>query len=268
VGTAASGSQPEAAEVPKNRRPTGPLPSGALAAYAAKSHGRGNKKSSYGPRNDIHNKGSWFRFATYSKNWKKKLAKIRFYSDPPGALRLVSKDKVFNLAWMMRCRKDWYPGYSKAKRLNVRFDYLREWLSPKADWKTFTGYAKDSVKNIPAMVQAAGVVVAGVYTGGASMQKDPQGQIKKVTSAIETEIKNIGDTGKDVKKRLKAADVVIGRIGQAYIEQVKAANPWIVMTNGKIDIGKNFKPNPKTYEDLFDRSYVGKGARPLLFNPG
>ncbi len=78
--------------------PTGPLPKQALEAWNAKKKGKNKtklqklKRSAFGPKNDIHKKDSWFRFGTYSKRgpskklFRDKLDKLRYYSDPSGAL--------------------------------------------------------------------------------------------------------------------------------------------------------------------------------------
>ncbi len=241
---------------------TGPLPPGAMAAWNATKHGKRSKRSSYGPDNDIHKKGSWLRFATYSENWDKKHEKMRFYAKPPGVLFIKSTDKVFNLAWMMRCKPNMYPGYGRAARRNCRLNQLDPWLGPKADWNTVKGLVKDSMDAIPELVKGAGVIVAGVTSGGQSLKTDPAGQVDQIISGIKSGLEPIGDTGGNVKKRLASGRVVVDVIGNAYVQQLLDGNPWI-LRNGKFDIGKNYMPDPKTYEDL----YRPGNARPLLWNP-
>lgn len=254
-------------------RPTGPLPAAALRAWNAKKKGKGNKRSAYGPDNDIHKRRSWFRFATYSDNFFKKVDLLRFYSDPPGALFLRSKDWSNNIAWMARCRPDWYPGYGKASRRNCRVDPLKLWLSPKADWDTLKGLFETSVEAIPEIIAGAGIIAGGVTSGGASLTQDPAGQADQVFESIKAGLEPIGNTGKSVGKRLDAADVVVSNLMRAYVQQMKDANPWAVLKGSDdrydLNVGKNYHPNPKTYEDLFDRTWVGKkgAARPLLWNP-
>jgi hypothetical protein len=254
-------------------RPSGPLPASALRAWNAPRKGKRKKRSSYGKDNDIKKRASWFRFATYSSNFAKKRELIRFYSDPPGALFLRSKNQHHNIAWMARCRPDWYPGYKKAARRNCRVDPLKLWLSPKADWDTFKGIFSDSVEAIPQIIEGAGVIAGGVTSGGASLSQDPQGQAEALIDSIKSSLKPIGNTGKSVSKRLDAADVVVSNLMRAYIQQMKEANPWAILKNDQgnstFNVGANYHPKPKTYEDLFDRSWVGKkgAARPLLWNP-
>lgn len=246
--------------------PTGPLPAEALAAYNSPKKGKGRSRSAYGPKNDIHKKGSWFRFATYSDKWDRKLNKLRYYSGPrTGALyvrKAGSTAKVGNLCWMARCPDGWYPGKGKAKALNCRVPGLTAWLGPKADWKTLSSAFKTSIKNIPAVLKAAGVVVAGIYSGGASVQKNPEGQLKTVGNGIKGVAEPYKDMGNESDARLGAARALITGIRKQYILQMMDANPWAVK-DGKLDIGKHYMADPKTWEDL---GKPGK-SRPLLFNP-
>lgn len=273
MGFGLAGVSPDAPSTEPPPRPTGPLPAAALRAWNAPRKGKRKKRSSYGPDNDIKKRQSWFRYATYSDNFYKKLRLMRFYSDPPGALFLRSKDWSNNIAWMARCRPDWYPGYGKAKRRNCRVDPLKLWLSPKADWDTFKGIFSDSIEAVPQIIEGAGVIAGGVTSGGASLTQDPAGQAEALIDSIKSSLEPIGNTGKSIGKRLDAADVVVSNLMRAYVGQMKAANPWAVLKNDQdrfdLNVGRNYHPNPKTYEDLFDRSWVGKkgAARPLLWNP-
>lgn len=242
--------------------PTGPLPAQAIAAYNSKKKGKGRSRSAYGSKNDIHKKGTWFRFATYSDKWDRKLEKIRYYAKPNGALYVKKTSKPGNLAWMARAPKSWYPGYKKAKALNVRFPGVEPWLGPKADWSTVKGAFKKSVQGIPAVVKAAGVVVAGVYSGGSSLTKDTAKQGKAVEDGIKAAIAPMYGAGKGSDRRIDAAREVVTALRSQYLKQMMDANPWAVK-NGKLDIGKHYMANPKTWEDLFK---PGK-SRPLLFNP-
>jgi len=257
-----SGSGAEPTEPEPEPLKTGPLPAAALAAWNSKKHGKGNRRSAYGPDNDIHKPESWLRYATYSKNWDKKLEKMRIYSNPPGTLYVKSKSKVRNLCWMMCCPPKLYPGYGKAKRRNVRWSAMKLWLSPKADWKTFTGGMKTSIKNIPAVLKGALVVVTAIVTLGASLLVKGDKKVDNVHDAIAGALEAIGDTAGSVKKRKAAARAVFNIVCQVYIERVMDANPHAVK-NGKLDIGKHYKANPKTYEDLRSPG----GSRPLLFIP-
>lgn len=252
--------RPPGASNPELR--TGPLPIRALAAWSAPKSGRGRKRSAYGPKNDIHARGGWIRFATYSDNWDKKLEKMRIYADPPGVFYIKSESKVRNLCWMMQAPRSWYPGYGRAARRNVRCDAIDQWLGPKADWNTVKGLVKDSIAAIPSILQAGGVVGAAYATGGASVTEGTGDQVEVVTDAIKAGLEPIGNTGESVSKRKAAAKVVYYALADAYIARVMAANPHAVR-GGKLDIGKNYKDDPKTWEDLRAR---GK-ARPLLWVP-
>ncbi len=250
---------------PKGKRPKlkqGPLPAAAIAAWNAPKHGKRKKRSAYGPANDIHVRGSWIRFATYSDNWDKKLEKMRIYANPPGTLYVKSTSKVRNLTWMMMAPPKLYPGYGRAKRRNVRWSAMKTWLSPKADWNTLKGGVKASIKGIPAVVKGAGVVVGAIVTLGKSLLKDTAGQTETIEEALKAAIKPIGDTGSSIKKRKAAARAVYTVISNKYVQDVMEANPHAVK-DGKLDIGKHYMSNPKTYADL---RTSGK-ARPLLFIP-
>lgn len=241
---------------------SGPLPQAALEAWNAPKSGRGRRRSAYGPKNDIHKRASWLRYATYSKRFHYKLDVNRIYSDPPGALRLISKDNARNLAWMMRCRSDWYPGYGKAQPRNIRLDAVKQYLSPKADWDTFKGLFKDTIDSLPAVIEGAGVITAGVTSGGASLQKNPKEQADAVFDSIKSALAPIGNVGESISKRLEAAEIIYLAFADAYIGQVMAANPHAVR-NGRLDIGKHYHDEPRTYEELGQEG----GSRPLLWNP-
>jgi hypothetical protein len=245
--------------------PTGPLPQAARDAWNAKKHGRGRSRSAYGKNNDIHKKDGWFRFATYSDKWDRKHEKIRYYAKPNGALYVRKHGKaamVGNLCWMARCPDSWYPGYGRAKALNVRLPALKPLLGPKADWKTLSNSVKTSIKNIPAVLKAAAVVVAGIYSGGASVQKNPEKQLDTVGKGIKGAIEPMADAGKESDSRVGAGRVIVTAIRKQYILQMMVANPWAVK-NGKLDLGRHYMADPKTWEDLFK---PGK-SRPLLYNP-
>jgi hypothetical protein len=250
---------------PKQVIPTGPLPKQAVQAWNAKKKGKRKSKSAYGPKNDIHKKGTWFRFATYSDKWDRKLAKIRYYAKPNGALYVRkhgSAAKVGNLCWMARCPNSWYPGYGRAKALNVRLPALKSLLGPKADWKTLGSSFKSSIKAIPAVLKAAAVVVAGIYSGGSSFTKNSKKQVETVEDGIKGAIEPMKVAGNQSDTRVKASRVIVTAIRKQYILQMMDANPWAVK-NGKLDIGANYMSNPQTWEDLFKPG----DARPLLFNP-
>ncbi|MEE9386322.1 MAG: hypothetical protein V3V08_23155 [Nannocystaceae bacterium] len=241
---------------------TGPLPAAALAAWNSPKKGKRRSRSAYGPDNDIHARGAWLRYATYSDNWDKKLEKQRIYADPPGVFYVKSTSKVRNLCWMIMCPDDLYPGYGKAKRRNVRWDAMSKWLSPKADWGTITGTVKGAVEAIPSLVKGAGVVVAAVLSLGTSALAGAGDQVETVEEAIRNSLEVIGDTGKSVSKRKRAARAVYEIIAAIYIQDVMRANPHAVK-NGALDIGKHYKADPKTWEDL---RAPGK-SRPLLYMP-
>lgn len=234
---------------------TGPLPAGALAAIAA-------GKST--DANDLHIRGQWFFFQDFSKLWHKKLDKLYFKADPPGSLKVVGKSERLNLLWMARCPADWYPRhgpksgghrYCHVKALNI-------YMSPKADWKAVTSFVKDTVAEIPQIVAAAAVIVGAVYSGGASVTADTEGQLGAVAKALKGTVEKYGDVGKSVKKRKQAGASILNDLLFAANETMVAANPW-ASVGGKLDISKRYMRNPKTYEDL----YKPGNARPLLFNP-
>jgi hypothetical protein len=245
--------------------PTGPLPAQAIAAWNSPKKGRGRGRSAWGKNNDLHKKGAWFRFATYSDKWDRKLEKLRYYSNPPGVLYVKksgTKAMAGNLAWMTRCPDSWYPGFGRAASLNIRLSGLKPWLGNKADWKEITGAVKKSIEGIPDVVKAAGVVVAGIFTLGASTAAEPGEQVKSVSDGIKAAIAPFYGAGAGSDKRLDVARAVVTALRVQYINQLMDANPWAVK-DGRLDIGKHYMADPKTWEDLFK---PGK-SRPLLFNP-
>jgi len=233
---------------------SGPLPQAALDAY-------GSKSKSY---DNMRGKDGWVRFALFSKNWQKKSKKIRIYARPPGALFKVSKNRTKNIATMFRAPSSMYPKYPKAsrKKRNARWNAVDRYLSPKADWNTFTGLVEDSFAGLDEILEGAGVVAGAIGSGGASVGADVSGQVDAVSDAIKASLAPIGNVGRSVGKRLDAAGVIVGALMAEYVRELAEGNPWAVK-NGKLDLGKNYKKNPRTYEDLFAKG----GSYPLLYNP-
>jgi len=236
--------------------PSGVLPAQAIAALNA------GKWTKTGP-NNLHRRDAWFYFGDYSDHWFEKRGKVRFYASPPGALYVKSVTHHRNLAWFCRARASWQPGYGRAQYKNVRLPGIKHWLGPKADWDTFTGVFKDSLAAIPEVVNAAGIVVEGIYSGGASMMDEPGEQIDTVIGGIGAALEPIGDTGSSITKRKKAAAVVVSQILNGYVRQMKDANPHAVRPDGILDTSARYMRNPQTWADLRRPG----DARPLLYNP-
>lgn len=256
---------PPKGEPTATKLPTGPLPKQATDAYNRGKSGKGRKRSAYGGANDLKKRGKWFRFATYSDKWDTKLDHLRYYGDPPGAIFVTKKGtaaRAGNLAWMCRCKSSEYPGAGKAAYKNVRTKSINPWVGRGSDWEALGNFFKTSIKNIPSVIKGAGVVVAGIFSGGKSLQDSPEDQIGTVSAAIKDALEPLGDVGGSVSKRRDAARVVVTEIRKAYLRVMMDANPWAVK-NGKLDISASYMEDPKTWEDL------GKpgNARPLLFNP-
>lgn len=240
-------------------RKSGPLPAQALAAYNTTKYTRG------GP-NDIHQKGAWFRWAVYSDKWHKKHASIDFFSSPRGANRVRSNSKWTNLAWMARSPRKIYP-YYKLGRGRVKWSKLEPLIGPKADWKTLTGGVADVLKEIPDIVASAGLIAGGVASGGQSAQADPQGQVKQVMDTVKDLLGSASGVIGKTKERTEAAAAIVEAVALQYKLELLAANPWIVR-DGRVDIGKNYPQNPRTFEDLYRKPAPGeKRGRPLMFNP-
>ena len=268
-GTGASSSGPTL--------PTGPLPRQALEAWNAKKKGKSRTKlqklrrSAFGPKNDIHKKDAWFRFGTYSKRgpakklFRDKIDKLRYYSDPSGAL-FVRKSgdaaRAGNLCWMARCPRKWYPGFGRAKTKNIRLPGLKPWLGPKADWNSVKGAFKKSIQDVPAVLKAAAVVVAGIYSGGSSLTKNSGKQVDTVHDGVVAAFAPFKDAKGSAQERTEMAYILVTAIRKQYIAQIMDANPWLVK-DGKLDIGPNYMSDPKTWEDL------GKPGKsyPLIYNP-
>jgi len=233
---------------------SGPLPQQAKAALLTDQGG--------GAPNDLRIKDAWFNMNVYSEGWFEKRKRIRFYGSPPGVYYVYSEWKAANVSWMARCPANWYPKHG-VKDQSARVSALNEWISRKADWDTFTGLFEDSIKAIPKILEAAGLVAAAVGSGGQSAGADTSGQIKVLEDAIKDSLEPIGNVGKSVKKRRKAASAVTGVLLSAYMEQLERANPWAVDEKGNLNTGKRYKRNPQTYEELF----MPGDAHPLLYNP-
>ena len=233
---------------------SGGLPEQAKAALLTDQGG--------GAPNDIRIKGAWFNMNVYSKGWFEKRKRIRFYGSPPGIYYVHSEWKASNVSWMARCPPKWYPKYG-VKDQSARVSALNQWISRKADWDTFTGIFEDAIKAIPEILEAAGLIAAAVGSQGQSAQADTSGQVEVVENAIKEALKPIGNVGKSVKKRRKAAAKVTGVLLSAYREQMERANPWAIDEKGNLNTGKRYKRNPQTYEELF----MPGDAHPLLYNP-
>lgn len=237
----------------------GPLPTQALAAYAT------SKYTKTGP-NNIHNGDAWFRWAVYSEKWHRKMDRIVFYAKPQGANKVKSNSDWFNLAWMARCPDHIYPEY-KLRRGKVKWSKLKTLIGPKADWQTLTGGVKDVLSEIPDIVASAGLIAGAVGSGGQSAQADTKGQIDQVMSTVKDLLGSASGVIGKTKERTEAAAAIVEAIGRQYQRELLAANPWI-LRNGKVDLGKNYPQNPRTYEDLFRKPNPGeKRGRPLLYNP-
>lgn len=238
--------------------PTGPLPKQALLAAASKE---------YGPNNDIHKKDHWFQFGRYSDDWFAKRALLRFYASPPSTKFVVQKIHHRNVCWMARCPDSWYPGAGKAQLKNCRVSAISQWIGPKADWKSWTEAFKSSVKGIPQVLKAAGVVVAAIFSfGGTALVKTGK-QVDTVSAGVKAALKPIGDVGRSWKKRLEASEAMIRGINNAYLAQMKDANPYCVRADGVFDTSKRYLANPKTWDDLRVARLGEPTDYPLLYNP-
>jgi len=238
--------------------PTGPLPKQALLAAASKKFGRNN---------DIHKKDAWFKFGAYSQDWFKKRALLRFYASPPSLKFVVQEVHHRNVCWMARCPDSWYPGYRKAQLRNCRVSAISRWIGPKADWKSWSEAFKSSVQGIPDVVKGAGVVVAAVFSFGATALVKTGPQVDAVSKGVEAALAPIGDVGRSWKKRLEAAEAMIRGINNAYLAQMKAANPYCVRADGVFDTSKRYLANPKTWDDLRVAKLGEPMDYPLLYNP-
>jgi len=233
---------------------TGPLPEQAIQAY----NGGRDKKL-----NNLHLKGQWFRYAVWSKTWFKKLDKMRFYANPPGINYVKSTSKKVNLCWMARCPDSWYPGYGSAANRNVRLNPLDSLIGPKADLKALWGSVKALVGEVPEIAESAGLIAAGIASGGQSATQDTSGQVELLTETIEGVIDIPSGLIKGTKARKRAAKAIVTGIAMGYRRQLVKANPHLLNKDGKFDIGKRFMENPRTWEDL----YKPGPARPLIYNP-
>lgn len=233
---------------------SGPLPPQALAAAATSSFTKG------GP-NDLHMKGAWFKYGAYSSNFFEKIEVYRIYSNPPGTIQVRSESDTFNLCWAAQCPDAWYPQYGYKNR-GVRMGILKKLTGPKADWQMLVGGLRDLLQELPEMLETAGLIGAGVATGGQSVGQNPDQQVDQVLNTLE----GIYDVGKGIGdslgERKKAAAALVTSIGVEYRRRIAKANPW-VLVNGQVKLGKRFMANPKTYADLYK---PGK-SRPLLYNP-
>jgi len=177
---------------------------------------------------------------------KRLLRKLRFYSNPPGALYLKSTSYTFNFIWKAMAPSYWQPGHGRAKRRNVRMGPLKPLLGPKADWKTLTGTLEDIIEKVPAIVEGAAQIGGAAATGGAGAGAvDVQGI---TNTAIDT-IKAAGGIISKTQARIDAADAVVGAIWSVWLREFRDANPHVIKS-GRVDLGKNYKSSPKTTADL------------------
>ena len=176
---------------------------------------------------------------------------------------MKGKSRRQNLIWMMQAPEPWYPDNGPRPWRRAEVDALKQWLSPSADWDTFKGIFSDSVENIPEVLEGAGIVSAAAGSGGVTASKETAEQVKKVANALKKALEPYGNVGRSIKKRRAAAAAVLGVLIQQYERRLMHHNPWATR-DGELQIGKHYKANPQTYEDL---EYGLGGSRPLLWNP-
>lgn len=214
-------------------------------------------------RNNLHIRGQWFRYAVWSDTWFDKLNKMRFYAKPPGFNYVKSTSKNVNLCWMARCPPSWYPGYGPAANRNVRLNMLDGLIGPKADIKAIWGSIKALVGQAPEIAKSAGLIGAGVASGGQSATQDTEGQVQQLSETIDGLIDIPSGLIKGAKARKQASRALVTGVALGYRRQLVEANPHLIDADGKFNIGKRFKPDPQTWEDLF----LPGNARPLIYNP-
>lgn len=187
---------------------------------------------------------------------------IKFYASPPGVNSVKSTDFSFNLCWWAMCKESWRPGHGAAKSGNVRMGVLKPLIGPKADLKQIWSAITGIIEQLPEILESAGIIAAGVASGGQSATTDTKGQVEAVTDTIENLLAEASGIFKGTKARTESAAVLVTAIGWAYMEAVAIANPWLIK-DGKLDFGKNYKADPQTWGDL------GKpgNAYPLVYFP-
>jgi len=230
-----------------------PLPPQALAAYAAKGYVKNV--------NSIRNHGAWFRFATFSDKFHYRTRNMRIQSKPQGAYSIKVTDPELSIPWMMRCKDKHYLKYGHRDR-EARLDVLRKLIGPAADAKLLIGTIEDVLDELPEIMESAGLIAQGVATQGASVGNDPAGQIGQIVETVKRIGKGIGNIRSNNRKRSKAAVAIAYGLAQGFVLEAARANPW-AMKDGKLDLGKHYKPDPKTWADL----WAPGNARPLLYNP-
>jgi len=233
---------------------TGALPGQAIAAQSAKWNTANNK---------IFARGQWFDMNGESKGSRAKRELLRFYANPPGAIRVVSKNVTFNQAWRARCPKADYPKFGPKDR-SCRLSVLKPITGPKAQFRSFGKGMKDwfSVEAMQKRLEAAGAVVGAIFSQGKTFVAKDAKQRGKVTTALKNDWRLVKNSLKKLKDRKRAAAAIVESFGNEYRTQLGAANPHLI-TGGRVLISKRFMANPKTYEDLFKPG----NSWPLIYNP-